>query len=145
MHTQYHQITLKDTFSDCPDMFWDDTPSISSLSMTRLIFFNSFLQIFTRLPCGDGPILWKGSCLLLSLRRSFPFRPYSSFSCLLLGITQFCSFSKVPDARPFKTTFELIGQMFRRLVEYTEQICRMISSFFDDILAFDTSEIELYC
>ena len=31
MHTQYHQITLKDTFSDCQDVFWDDAPSFFKL------------------------------------------------------------------------------------------------------------------
>lgn len=27
MRTQYHQITLNDIFSDCQDMFREDTPS----------------------------------------------------------------------------------------------------------------------
>lgn len=32
MATHYHQISLKDTFSDCKDMFVDDTPFILSAS-----------------------------------------------------------------------------------------------------------------
>lgn len=31
MTTKYHQISLKDTFSDCQDMFIDDTPSFFQL------------------------------------------------------------------------------------------------------------------
>lgn len=27
MTTKYHQLSLKDTFSDCQDMFLDDAPS----------------------------------------------------------------------------------------------------------------------
>ena len=28
MRTKYHQMTLKDTFSDCQDMFMDDAHSL---------------------------------------------------------------------------------------------------------------------
>ncbi len=31
MATNYHQISLKDTFSDCKDMFMDDVPSFFQL------------------------------------------------------------------------------------------------------------------
>ena len=31
MRTKYHQITLKDTFSDCQKMFQEDTPSFFKL------------------------------------------------------------------------------------------------------------------
>ncbi len=27
MSVKYHQISLKETFSDCQDIFFDDTPS----------------------------------------------------------------------------------------------------------------------
>ena len=38
MPAKYHQLTLKDTFSDCKDMFMDDVPSFFSFSNSILIF-----------------------------------------------------------------------------------------------------------
>lgn len=34
MANHYHQLSLKDTFSDCKDMFMDDVPSFFSASGT---------------------------------------------------------------------------------------------------------------
>ena len=37
MATKYRQISLKDTFSDCQDMFMDDVPSFFQLLDEHLI------------------------------------------------------------------------------------------------------------
>lgn len=42
MATNYHQLSLKDTFSDCNDMFMDDVPSFFSFWISILIFLFLF-------------------------------------------------------------------------------------------------------
>lgn len=50
MTTKYHQISLKETFSDCRDMFMDDVPSFFQLLEQHFdislfipqTFYNSF-------------------------------------------------------------------------------------------------------
>lgn len=52
MAVKYHQISLKDTFSDCQDMFMDDTPSFFQLledhfdisAFIPSVFYNAFYQ-----------------------------------------------------------------------------------------------------
>ena len=52
MTVKYHQISLKDTFSDCRDMFIDDTPSFFQLleghfdisEFIPSVFYNAFYQ-----------------------------------------------------------------------------------------------------
>lgn len=60
----------------------------------------------------------------------------------------FCGFIKVPDA-PLFTHFKqeflpFIENMFNRLVDFTKSICNAIDSSLPDMLASDTSGIELY-
>ena len=92
MRTKYHQITLKDTFSDCQEMFQEDTPSFFMLlGGIPLTFPNSSLQIFTlpfiRLSGENASIHWKAFSLPLSYRKSFlSLRiPCSSFSLSSAG------------------------------------------------------------
>ena len=47
MRTKYHQITLKDTFSGCQEMFQEDTLPFSSFWGIPLTFPNLSLPIFT--------------------------------------------------------------------------------------------------
>ena len=76
MRNQYHQISLKDTFSNCQDLFREDTPSFFGFWATLLIFLNSSLQTFTMpftsLSAANASIPWKASSLPLSFRKSFP-------------------------------------------------------------------------
>ena len=52
MTVKYHQIALKDIFSDCQDMFLDDTPSFFQLldehfdisEFIPSVFYNAFYQ-----------------------------------------------------------------------------------------------------
>ena len=75
MRTKYHQITLKDTFSDCQDMFWKIPLPFSSFSMILLTFPSSssliFTIPFTWLSGRNGLIPWRDSFLPLSFRKSF--------------------------------------------------------------------------
>ncbi len=56
MATKYHQVSLKETFSDCQDMFIDDTPSFFQLleghfdiaEFIPSVFYNAFYQSLGR-------------------------------------------------------------------------------------------------
>lgn len=70
------------------------------------------------------------------------------FLVLCRELRDFCGFSKVPDAplfSRFKTSFEpYIEQLFHKMVDLTEPICRLIAFALAGILTFDTSSIKLY-
>lgn len=70
------------------------------------------------------------------------------FLSLCKGLRDFCGFSKVPNA-PLSTRFKqdflpFVEDIFNKLVDVTEPICKTVDSSLSGMLAFDTSEIELY-
>ena len=152
MANQYHQLSLKDTFSDCKDMFMDDVPSFFQLLEQHFdislfipqTFYNAFYQPLGRKR--DYPLT--GFLSALILQKIFPI-PTDSLLILLLNLCRelrdFCGFSKVPDP-PLFTRFKLgfadhIELMFQQMVDYTEPICQQIDSSLAQILTFDTSGI----
>lgn len=155
MSTKYHQISLKDAFSDCQDMFIDDTPSFFQLLNSHFDFqafipanfYHAFYQNLGR----NRLYPLEGFLSALVLQKIFSI-PTDSLLLLLLHICrelrEFCGFSKVPDAplfTRFKQNFEpFLEQMFQQMVDYTEPICQIIDSSLAQILTFDTSAIELY-
>ena len=155
MTTKYHQISLKDTFSDCQDMFIDNTPSFFQLLEQHFdisyfvpqTFYNAFYQRLGRKR--DYPLTGFLSALILQKIFSIP---TDALLIILLNICKelrdFCGFFKVPDAplfTRFKSGFaDHIELMFQQMVEYTEPICQQIDSSLAQILTFDTSGIELY-
>lgn len=155
MPIKYRQISLKDTFSDCQDMFMDDTPSFFQLldehfdiqEFIPSVFINAFYQHLGRKR--TYPLTGFLSSLILQKIFSIP---TDSLLILFLNLCRelrdFCGFSKVPDAplfSRFKQNFEPhLELMFRQMVDYTEPICQMIDSTLADILTFDTSGIELF-
>lgn len=62
-------------------------------------------------------------------------------------LRDFCGFTKVPDASQFtrfrKNYCDFLAELFERLVEITEPICRKIDSKKADYLIYDTTGIEL--
>ena len=152
---KYRQISLKDAFSDCQDMFVDDAPSFFQLLNEHFdiqefipsVFRNAFYLHFGRKR--DYPL--EGFLSALILQKIFSI-PSDSLLLLFLRLSRelrdFCGFSKVPDApllTRFKQNFEpYIELMFGQMVDYTEPICQMIDSQLAQILTFDTSGIELY-
>jgi len=70
------------------------------------------------------------------------------FLSLCKELRDSCGFEKVPDAPlfpRFKQGFlPYIELMFQTMVDFTEPICQAIDSFLANILAFDTSGIELF-
>ena len=154
MANNYHQLSLKDTFSDCKDMFMDDVPSFFQLLEQHFdislfipqTFYNAFYQHLGRKR--EYPLT--GFLSALILQKIFPI-PTDSLLILLnlcKELRDFCGFSKVPDA-PLFTRFRLgfsdhIELMFQQMVDYTEPICQQIDSSLAQMLTFDTSGIELY-
>ena len=155
MTTKYHQLSLKDTFSDCQDMFLDDTPSFFQILEEHFdiqkfipsVFTNAFYQHLGRKRL--YPL--SGFLSALILQKIFSI-PTDSLLILFLSLCKelrnFCGFSKVPDA-PLFTRFKqnflpYIELMFRKMVDYTEPICQAIDASLAQILTFDTSGIELY-
>ena len=155
MANHYHQISLKDTFSDCKDMFNEDAPSFFQLLEQHFdislfvpqSFYTAFYQHLGRKR--EYPLT--GFLSALILQKIFPI-PTDTLLILLLKLRKelrdFCGFSKVPDA-PLFSRFKLnftdhIELMFQHMVDYTEPVCQQIDSSLAQILTFDTSGIELY-
>lgn len=152
---KYHQISLKESFSDCQDMFQDDAPSFFQLMEEHFdfqkfipsTFYNAFYQSLGRKR--DYPL--EGFLSALILQKIFSI-PTDALLLLILRLCRelrdFCGFSKVPDApllTRFKQNFEVfIEQLFHLLVDFTEPICQLIDSSLAQMLTFDTSGIELY-
>ena len=155
MTTKYRQISLKDTFSDCQDMFMDDVPSFFQLldehfdiaEFIPSVFTNAFYQQLGRKRI--YPLTGFLSSLILQKIFSIP---SDSLLIIFLNLCRelrgFCGFSKVPDAplfTRFKQDFEpYIELMFKQMVDYTESICQLIDSSLANMLTFDTSGIELF-
>lgn len=155
MSHKCHPISLKDLFSDCQDLFIEDPPSFFQLLEEHLdldafipsTFFHAYYQSLGRKRL--YPLSGFLSALLLQKIFSIP---SDSLLILFLSLSKelrdFCGFSKVPDASlftRFKQNFlPFIEQMFNQLVDFTEPICQAIDASLAQMLAFDTSGIELY-
>ena len=155
MTTKYRQISLKDTFSDCQDMFMDDVPSFFQLldehfdiaEFIPSVFTNAFYQQLGRKRI--YPLTGFLSALILQKIFSIPSDSLLIIFLNLCGeLRGFCGFSKVPDAplfTRFKQDFEpYIELTFKQMVDYTESICQLIDSSLANMLTFDTSGIELF-
>lgn len=155
MTVKYHQISLKDSFSDCQDIFINDSPAFFQLLEAHMDlddfippeFYHAFYQTLGR----KRIFPLSGFLSALILQKIFSI-PSDSLLILILSICKefrnFCGFSKIPDA-PLFTRFKQdfiphLELMFSRMVDYTEPICRAIDSALADVLTFDTSGIELY-
>ncbi len=155
MATKYRRLSLKETFSNCRDLLIENSPSFFQLldehfdiqKFIPSVFTNTFYQHLGR------PRVYPLSGFLFSLILQKIFSiPTDSlfilFPTLCKELRDFCGFSKVPDAplfTRFRQNFEdHIELMFQQMVDFTEPICQIIDSSLAQILAFDTSGIELY-
>ena len=76
MANNYHQLSLKDTFSDCKDMFMDDVPSFFQLleqhfDISLFLFHKLFITLFISLLVAKEIIRLQVSFLPLSCKKSF--------------------------------------------------------------------------
>lgn len=155
MTTKGRQLSLKDVYSHCQDMFLDRAPTFFQLLEQYVdlddfippAFYSAFYQKLGR--NRDYPLT--GFLASLIIQKIFSI-PTDSLLILLLSICKelrdFCGFTKVPDA-PLFTRFKQdflpwIELMFHNMVDYTEPICQAIDSTLAGMLTFDTSGIELY-
>ena len=95
MRTKYHQITLKDTFSDCQDMFWEDTPSFFQL-------LNDTLDISEFIPAD----FYHAFYLALGRKRTYPLEGF--LSALILqkifpSLPTLCSFFSLASVENYGT------------------------------------------
>jgi len=155
MTTKYKQITLKDTFDDCQDLFIEQSPSFFQL-LNRHFNINDFIpysfnKAFYQRIGRNRLYPLTGFLSALILQKIFSI-PTDSMLIMLLSICKelrdFCGFDKVPDA-PLFTRFKQcftshIESMFHSMVDYTEPICQAIDESLSQMLAFDTSGIELF-
>lgn len=155
MTTKFHQISLNELFSDCQDMFIDDTPSFFQLLEQHFdisefipsVFYHAFYQSLGRKRL--YPLTGFLSALILQKIFSIPTNSLLIlFLSLCKELRHFCGFSKVPDA-PLFTRFKqnflpYIELMFQHMVDFTEPICQAIDHSLAQMLTFDTSGIELY-
>lgn len=155
MSTQYHQISLKEIFSECQDMFTSDVPSFFKLLEEHLdlepFIPHTFYSAFYRSLGRNRLYPLSGFLSALILQKIFSI-PTDALLILFLKLCKelrdFCGFSKVPDA-PLFTRFKqnflpFIEQMFNQLVDFTEPLCQAIDAALAQMLTFDTSGIELY-
>lgn len=121
MANNYHQLSLKDTFSDCKDMFMDDVPSFFQLLEQHFdislfipqTFYNAFYQHLGRKR--DYPLT--GFLSALILQKIFPI-PTDSLLILLLNnnpktlnalIRRLKAYYKDnPDVDPYKMAYGLM-------------------------------------
>lgn len=142
-------------YSDCLDTLCEDSPTFfqllgENIDLNEFIhpdFYSAFHKTLGRKR--DYPLTGFLSALILQKILSLP---TDSLLITLLNICKelrhFCGFSKVPDA-PMITRFKQnflphIEEMFHNMVSFTEPICQAIDSVLANIIAFDTSGIELY-
>jgi hypothetical protein len=155
MAIKYSQLSFKDTFAECQDLFIDDTPTFFNL-LQEHVDLNEFIpsEFYSAFYLSIGrkreyPL--SGFLSALILQKIFSI-PTDTLLILFLSISKdfrdFCGFKKVPDApliTRFKQNFHpYIELMFHNMVDYTEPICQSIDSTLANILTFDTSGIELY-
>lgn len=157
MSIKNRQLSLKDVYTDCQEMFLDfeQAPTFFQLLEQHVdiaefipsTFYNAFYQRLGR----KRDYELSGFLSSLILQKIFSI-PSDSLLILLLKICKelrdFCGFTKVPDAplyTRFKQTFiPWIEIMFHNMVDHTEPICQAIDSAMAQILTLDTTGIELY-
>jgi hypothetical protein len=149
------QLSLKDVFDNCQDLFTEQSPTFFQLldQYINVAEFipNSFYFAFYRRLGRNRSYPLHGFLSALILQKIFSI-PTDSMLILFLTVCkelrEFCGFDKVPDA-PLFTRFKqdflyYIELMFNNMVDYTEPICQAIDASLAQMLSFDTSGIELF-
>jgi len=156
-----NQVLLSDIYEECLDLLDNEKPKFLSL-LENLIDFAEFIPQSFYLAYHrhfgrnrEYPLTAFISALIFQKILTIP------TDSLLITILQmskelrdFCGFfnrrgaSAVPDASKF-TRFKqdflpFLKEMFDKLVDYTEPICRAIDKALADILIYDTSGVEAY-
>lgn len=155
MTTRYHQMSFREIFSDCQDLFHDNAPTFFQMLEEHIdldtfipsAFYSDFYQSLGRNRV--YPLHGFLTALILQKILSIPSdKLLITLLTLCRELREFCGFTKVPDA-PLFTRFKQnflphIELMFYQMVDYTEPICQAIDAGLANTLTLDTSGIELY-
>jgi hypothetical protein len=155
MRVKNVQMSLLDTYMSVEAQLENDKPELFKLLDERLdwdeiiphTFYNAFYQRIGR----DREYGLESFMRALFLQRIFNYVEDSQLLNTLrfsYEMRDFCGFHKIPDASKltrFKQDFcEHIRDVFERLVDLTEPICREMDKALADMLIFDTTGIESY-
>ena len=155
MRKKYVQMSLLDTYHSVEERLENDKPELFKLLDEHLdwdelipgTFFLAFYRRFGRNRKYELDSFMKA----LFLQRIFHYVEDTQLLNTLrfsYEMRNYCGFDKVPDAAKltcFKQDFcDHIRDVFERLVEMTEPICREMDAALADMLVFDTTGIESY-
>lgn len=151
----HKQLSLADIFEDCQSIYEFDKPEFLSLLESHInldeIVPASFYRHFYASTGRTRKYPLTAFLWALIIQRIFSI-PTDSLLLVFLTysrhLREFCGFDKVPDASKitrFKQDFlHDFEDVFSKLVDLTEPICKDIDSAKADMLIFDTSGIEAW-
>lgn len=155
MRKKYEQMSLMDIYKSVEERLENNNPELlllleEHLDWEEIIpgrFYSAFYQWLGR-KRGYG---LESFLRALFLQRIFHYVEDSQLLNTLrfsYEMRDYCGFEKVPDAAKltrFKQDFcEYIREVFERLVDMTEPICKEMDKALADMLVYDTTGIESY-
>ena len=155
MRNKYVQMSLLDTYHSIEERLENNKPELFILLDEHLdwddlipsTFYAAFYQRFGR----NRKYALESFMKALFLQRIFHYIEDAQLLNTLrfsYEMRDYCGFNKVPDAAKltrFKQNFcDHIRDVFERLVDLTEPICREMDKALADLLIFDTTGIESY-
>lgn len=155
MRKKYNQMSLMDTYKSVEERLENDKPELFLLLEKHLdweeIIPARFYRVFYRQLGRKRGYGLESFLRALFLQRIFHYVEDSQLLNTLRfsrEMRDYCGFAKVPDASKltrFKQDFcEYIREVFERLVDITEPICREMDKALSDMLVYDTTGIESY-
>jgi len=155
MRKKIKQMSLLDIYKDVEKRLESDKPVVFKLLDEHIdwqeIISDSFYYAFYKQYGRKREYGLESFMRALFLQRIFHYVEDSQLLNTLRfsrEMREYCEFDKVPDASKltrFKQEFcEYIREVFEKLVEITEPICREMDKELSDMLIFDTTGIESY-
>jgi hypothetical protein len=155
MRKKYVQMSLLDTYKSVEERLENNKPELFTLLDEHLdwdeLIPEAFHNAFYRRIGRNRKYELESFLRALFLQRIFHYVEDSQLLNTLrfsYEMRDFCGFDKVPDASKltrFKQDFcDHIRDVFERLVDLTEPICREMDEALADLLIFDTTGIESY-
>ena len=155
MQSKYRQMSLLDTYKDVENTLETDKPLLFRLldeciDWDEIIPYSFHYAFYKRLGRKREYDL-ESFLRMLQVQKIFHFVEDSQLLNVLRccrEMRDFCGLAKVPDASKltrFKQDYcDHLRDVFQRLVELTEPICRQMDPKLADILNYDTTGIESY-
>ena len=155
MQKKFAQMSLLDTYHSVEAQFTNDKPELFKLLDEHLdwdeLIPDTFYTAFYQRSGRKRKYELESFLRALFLQRIFHYVEDSQLLNTLrfsYEMRDYCGFHKVPDASKltrFKQNFcDHIRDVFERLVDLTEPICREMDTALADLLIFDTTGIESY-